>query len=82
MPARTGIRIAMKKFFMLLIRLYQIAISPLLGNRCRFQPTCSAYAMEAFDKYPPHKAFWLSFKRISKCHPFHPGGYDPLMTRD
>ena len=59
------------------IRFYQIFISPLKPPTCRFYPTCSAYAIEAIQKKGPVKGTWLAIKRIAKCHPFHPGGYDP-----
>ncbi len=68
----------MKYLFIGLIRLYQIFISPLLGSNCRFYPTCSHYAIEAFQKYGVFKGFYLTVRRILKCHPFHPGGHDPL----
>lgn len=61
-----------------LIRLYQKAISPFLPKSCRFTPSCSEYALEAFEKYPLHKAFYLSGWRILRCNPFCRGGYDPL----
>ncbi|MBN8832948.1 MAG: membrane protein insertion efficiency factor YidD [Niastella sp. SCN 39-18] len=64
--------------FILLIRFYQLAISPWLPARCRYTPTCSQYALEAFKKYGPFKGFWLSLKRISKCHPWGGHGHDPL----
>ncbi|TAK58167.1 MAG: membrane protein insertion efficiency factor YidD [Bacteroidetes bacterium] len=63
----------------LFIRSYRAVVSPLLpANTCRFYPTCSAYALEAFQKHAFFKAFKLSVKRILHCHPFHPGGYDPV----
>ena len=61
-----------------IIRFYQKFISPLKGPTCRFYPTCSQYAIEAFKKYGVIKGMFLTIKRILKCHPFHPGGYDPL----
>jgi putative membrane protein insertion efficiency factor len=64
--------------FMLLIWIYQKLISPLIGPKCRFTPTCSNYAMEAFKKYGVFKGFWLSVKRISRCHPWGGSGYDPV----
>ncbi len=64
--------------FLLLIRFYQVWISPMLPKTCRFMPTCSAYAYEAISKYGILKGGFLSIKRIAKCHPFHPGGYDPV----
>lgn len=60
------------------IVLYQKLLSPILGSNCRFTPTCSSYALQAFRTYPFWKATLLAGKRILKCHPFHPGGYDPL----
>ncbi len=60
------------------LRAYQLLISPLLPpNTCRFSPTCSQYAIDAVSKYGTMKGLWLSLKRIGKCHPFHPGGFDP-----
>lgn len=61
------------------IRLYQALISPLFPpNTCRFYPTCSAYAIDAVSKYGSRKGVWMAIKRIFKCHPFNPGGYDPV----
>jgi putative membrane protein insertion efficiency factor len=62
----------------LLIRAYQACISPLLPKSCRFYPTCSAYALEAVQKHGPWKGAALAAKRLSRCHPFNPGGYDPV----
>jgi len=65
--------------FILLIKIYQWLLSPLLGfNKCRFTPTCSHYALEAFQKHGPFKGFWLSVKRIFRCHPWGGSGYDPV----
>jgi putative membrane protein insertion efficiency factor len=61
----------------LLIRLYQWTLSPFLGRSCRFYPTCSNYALEAIHTHGTWRGGWLALKRLSKCHPFHPGGYDP-----
>ncbi|MBI5899929.1 MAG: membrane protein insertion efficiency factor YidD [Rhodocyclales bacterium] len=61
-----------------LIRAYQLAISPMLGNRCRFFPSCSEYAMEALEKHGPVRGLWLGMRRVGRCHPWHPGGYDPV----
>lgn len=71
----------MKKVFIKLIRLYQRYISPLTPPTCRFQPTCSNYAVEAISQYGVIKGTWLGTKRILKCHPFHPGGYDPVPPK-
>ena len=64
--------------FIGLIRLYQWIISPMLGPKCRFTPTCSTYALQAIEKYGPFKGLWLALKRISRCHPFGGSGYDPV----
>ncbi len=61
-----------------LIKAYQAFISPHLPATCRYYPTCSAYAAEAVRRYGPFKGTKLAFSRIMRCHPFHPGGYDPL----
>ncbi len=61
----------------LLVRAYQWLISPLLGPRCRFHPTCSEYAVQAINKYGLLRGSWKTLCRLSKCHPFHPGGIDP-----
>ncbi|WP_276798557.1 membrane protein insertion efficiency factor YidD [Fusobacterium gonidiaformans] len=68
----------MKNMLLFSIRSYQKYISPYLGKNCRFYPTCSQYTYEAIQKYGCLKGIYLGIKRISKCHPFHPGGYDPL----
>ena len=61
-----------------LIRFYQVFISPLTPGVCRYTPTCSAYFIEALQKYGPIKGSYLGIKRILRCHPWHPGGYDPV----
>ena len=61
-----------------LIRAYQLTISPMLGPCCRFHPTCSHYGMEAIDRHGALRGSWLTLKRISRCHPFHEGGFDPV----
>jgi len=61
-----------------LIRSYQVLISPYLGRHCRFEPSCSTYAMEAIEKHGSLKGGWLAIKRIGRCHPFCDGGYDPV----
>ena len=68
----------MKRLVVLLIRGYQAAISPLLPASCRFSPTCSAYAMTAVERYGTIKGGWLAMRRIARCHPWNPGGYDPV----
>ncbi len=64
--------------FLLLIKIYRVFISPLFPPACRFYPTCSAYSYEAISKYGPLKGGMLAVKRISKCHPRNPGGFDPV----
>jgi putative membrane protein insertion efficiency factor len=61
-----------------LIRGYQRCISPWLPRACRFYPTCSEYMLQAIDKYGVAKGSWMGLIRLLKCHPFHPGGYDPM----
>ncbi|MCD6541677.1 membrane protein insertion efficiency factor YidD [Candidatus Bipolaricaulota bacterium] len=68
----------MRKALVLLIRFYQLFISPALPKRCRFYPTCSEYAREAILMHGVIRGGWLSLKRIVKCGPWHPGGYDPV----
>ena len=68
----------MKKFLIGLIRAYQRYISPLKKPTCRFYPTCSQYAIEAISKKGALHGTYLAIRRICKCHPFHPGGYDPV----
>lgn len=67
--------------FVLPIRLYQWLISPLLGQNCRHEPTCSNYAVEAIKIWGPFKGIWLGIKRISKCHPWGTFGYDPVPQK-
>ena len=67
-----------KRIFKALIRLYQIAISPYLGQNCRYQPTCSEYAIQAIEKHGPLKGSWIALKRILSCGPWGGHGYDPV----
>ena len=67
-----------RQLLSILIRLYQIFISPLLGPHCRYEPSCSHYALEAVQKYGSIEGSILAIKRILRCHPFRPGGYDPV----
>ena len=68
----------MRRLLMALIRGYQLAISPWLGRTCRFHPTCSQYTLEAIERHGALKGLWLGLRRVSRCHPFHPGGHDPV----
>jgi len=61
-----------------LIRLYQLVLSPMIGNQCRFHPSCSHYAMEAVGRFGVFKGSWLTCSRLARCHPLHPGGFDPV----
>ncbi len=69
---------AVKAILIALIRAYKLAISPFLAPRCRFYPSCSAYAMEAIQRYGALRGSALAVRRILRCHPFNPGGYDPV----
>ncbi|NWQ43103.1 membrane protein insertion efficiency factor YidD [Bacillus sp. EB106-08-02-XG196] len=71
----------LKKVFISIIRFYQIAISPIKPPSCRFYPTCSHYGLEAVQRFGALKGGWLTLKRILKCHPFHPGGVDPVPDK-
>ncbi|HET8829275.1 MAG TPA: membrane protein insertion efficiency factor YidD [Pelobium sp.] len=65
-------------FFLLIIKIYQYLISPLLGSSCRFTPTCSQYGVEAIKKHGAFKGGWLTVKRIARCHPWGNHGHDPV----
>lgn len=68
----------MKWVLLGLIRVYQMTLSQVLPSSCRFTPSCSAYGYEAIRKYGALKGGWMAVKRIGRCHPWHPGGYDPV----
>ena len=61
-----------------LIRFYQLVFSPILGSRCRFEPSCSTYAIDSLKHHGLLKGGWLALRRIGRCHPWHPGGFDPV----
>ena len=68
----------MRAALLLVLRGYQYAIRPLLGANCRFYPSCSDYAREAIGRYGAAKGSWLALRRVVRCHPYHPGGHDPV----
>jgi putative membrane protein insertion efficiency factor len=68
----------MQKILILLIKAYQLLISPYIGGHCRFYPTCSCYAHEAITHHGVIRGVWLSVKRLGRCHPWHEGGIDPV----
>ena len=71
----------MRRILIFLIAVYRYAISPFLGNNCRFYPTCSHYAQEAIERHGPLYGLWLSIRRLSRCHPWHEGGIDPVPEK-
>jgi hypothetical protein len=71
-----------KRLALASIRAYQRFISPALGDTCRFEPSCSHYTYEAIETHGVIKGSWLGIKRISRCHPLHPGGYDPVPPKE
>ena len=72
----------MKRILIVLIGAYRYLLSPFLGNNCRFYPSCSHYAQEAIETHGLARGFWLSLRRISRCHPWHAGGVDPVPPRE
>ncbi len=68
----------MKTVFLALIRAYQYTLRPMLGSNCRFYPSCSDYAREAIEKHGALRGVWLAVRRVARCHPYHPGGFDPV----
>ena len=67
----------MKTICLFLIRIYWYTLSPIIGRSCRFHPTCSRYTYACIDRFGPLRGIWLGLRRIGRCHPFHPGGFDP-----
>jgi uncharacterized protein len=76
--SRLDLRAVPGKTLILFIRGYQVSISPLLPASCRYHPTCSVYAIEAVQRYGALRGGWMAMKRIGRCHPFRPGGFDPV----
>lgn len=71
----------MQWLLIIIIKFYKLFISPLLGNHCRFHPSCSGYALEAIELHGAFKGSYLTLKRLLKCHPFHPGGQDSVPQK-
>jgi putative membrane protein insertion efficiency factor len=72
----------MTRLLVTVVRLYRAAVSPWLAPRCRFAPSCSAYAIEALTRHGALRGGWLTLRRVSRCHPWNPGGYDPVPPRN
>ncbi len=68
----------MRVVLLALLRFYKVSVSPLLPPACRFVPTCSEYALEAVERYGALRGGWMGLRRLLRCHPFHPGGFDPV----
>ncbi|HXX71521.1 MAG TPA: membrane protein insertion efficiency factor YidD [Candidatus Acidoferrum sp.] len=68
----------MSRLLSFLVNGYRYALSPALGMHCRFHPSCSAYALEALERHGAARGAWLALRRLARCHPWHPGGYDPV----
>jgi len=71
----------MRALIRLLLRAYQLLVSPLVGQRCRFYPSCSQYALEAIELHGIGRGTWLALRRLLRCHPFHAGGFDPVVPK-
>jgi uncharacterized protein len=73
--------VTLRQILLWTIRGYQLAISPMLGPRCRFYPSCSCYAHTAIERFGAWRGFWLGVRRLLRCHPFTEGGYDPVPDK-
>jgi putative membrane protein insertion efficiency factor len=78
MSPLAALRSLLATLLILAIRAYQMVLSPFLGSACRFAPSCSEYAIEALHRHGPIRGSWIGARRIARCHPFHPGGLDPV----
>jgi putative membrane protein insertion efficiency factor len=78
MSPTAGLQSLLVAVLVVVIRAYQVALSPFLGSACRFAPSCSEYAIEALHRHGPIRGSWIGARRIARCHPFHPGGLDPV----
>ncbi len=72
----------MRTLLILLVRLYQVTLSPFIGGRCRYEPSCSQYSIEALRLHGAGRGFWLAASRVCRCHPFAAYGYDPVPKKD
>jgi putative membrane protein insertion efficiency factor len=78
MSAQSGVSLLPRRIATGAVRGYQVLVSPLLGPSCRFRPTCSAYAITSIERFGVVKGGWLALKRVGRCHPWSPGGFDPV----
>ena len=72
----------MRQILIGFIKVYRLVLSPFIGQHCRFTPTCSEYAMQAIDEHGSVRGSWLAIRRLSRCHPFHAGGWDPVPQKE